>query len=207
MMATVEVSGDLIAPEFWDTFFFDAFLLMLGVAVFVIGPSLVWWLLRPSTVVLRGVLGDERPPQDADAVDRIARTLKASQRAPVSHGERSESPSAPQAGGSPPEQPQASSDRRRHLRREGRPTRIGISNGTGEPVPGWVLNRSRGGLGIALDRPLAVGTQVEVRPFTAPDDVPWVKVEVRSCRPKGKRWYIGCRFSTELPWSLILLFG
>jgi hypothetical protein len=208
MVAMVEVSGDVIDPELWDALFQGALVLAIGVAVALIGPGLLWRLLRRTSVAVQGAPGAETTPQGVEAVGRIARALavtdpRAPSPQPAGHTGRAAPPVRGRAG----QQPSDASCRRKHLRREGRPTRVHLSDGQGEPTLCWVVNRSRGGLGIALDRPVNAGTGIKVRPVDAPEDVPWVQVLVRNCRRKGKRWYLGCQFTTELPWSLILLFG
>jgi hypothetical protein len=41
----------------------------------------------------------------------------------------------------------------------------------------------------------------------APDTTPWVTIVVRSCKPVGNRFDLGCEFETTPPWSILLLFG
>jgi hypothetical protein len=100
-------------------------------------------------------------------------------------------------------------EKRAFLRRQGKPIRIFLSNAeaTQEPTPGWVVDRSRGGLYIVVRQPVPVGTFLNIRAAHAPDTSPWVRVEIRRCRPRGKRWGLGCRFERELPWGELLLFG
>jgi hypothetical protein len=62
---------------------------------------------------------------------------------------------------------------------------------------GWVADVSRGGLGLVALRALPVGTVLRVRATQAAEAVPWVEVCVRSCRRKGQRWQLGCRFHGE----------
>jgi hypothetical protein len=70
-----------------------------------------------------------------------------------------------------------------------------------------VVNRSRGGLSIEAEAPYRPGTVLLARPAAAPDDVPWVWLEVRNCRRKGQQWGLGCKFTEALPWSTVLIFG
>jgi hypothetical protein len=46
-----------------------------------------------------------------------------------------------------------------------------------------------------------------VRTTNAPSSVPWVQIEVKSCRMIGKEHELGCRFVRTPPWSVMLLFG
>jgi hypothetical protein len=102
-----------------------------------------------------------------------------------------------------------SKEKRTSLRRKGKPVPILLrdaqaSQDLGE---GWVLDRSRGGLYLVVPEPVAEGTFLSLRPVQAPDTMPWVRVQVRRCRPKGKRWGLGCRFESEVPWGELLQFG
>jgi hypothetical protein len=108
-----------------------------------------------------------------------------------------------------PDLPNKWGEKRQHLRRKGQVRRILLSDTPDHEAPTlcWVTDRSRGGLGIVADRAFVSGALLAARPADAPDDVPWVQLQVRNCRRKGKRWHIGCQFAEELPWSVVLLFG
>jgi hypothetical protein len=103
----------------------------------------------------------------------------------------------------------AFADRRGAKRREGAPTRILATS----PVfkqkieTGWVLDRSTGGLRLALTKAVAPGSGLQVRAENAPDTIPWVNVIVRSCKNTGEHYEIGCAFETTPPWNVLLLFG
>src|SRR5262249_16494770 len=113
------------------------------------------------------------------------------------------------AAARPPSERRNPREKRKHPRRAGRSVPVHISAGSGKEalIVGLVTDRSREGLGITLGRPLARWAVVEVRPLDAPEDVPWVRLVVRNCRRKGRRWHAGCRFTEEQPWSTVLLFG
>jgi hypothetical protein len=208
MMAVIEVSGEFIDPAFWDTLFISAVVLSLGVVVGIVGPGLLWRLLRPTVKVLQRTPGAETNPRATAEVCRIAQSLaETDPRAPRGEPAGAEGKARGPVARGRAGRPVVSACRRKNLRRGGRPRRITLSDGLAAPALGWVVNRSRGGLGIALDRMVIEGTVIEVRPTDAPEDVPWVQLIVRSCRRKGKRWYIGCQFKAELSWSLILMFG
>ena len=100
-------------------------------------------------------------------------------------------------------------ERRRHLHRRGKPIKAALSNPAGdqEPIPCWVTDRSRGGLGLITKQPLEIGARHEIRALQAPEGLPGVAIEVRTCRQKGRHWLIGCQFTDELTWSVLLLFG
>jgi hypothetical protein len=107
----------------------------------------------------------------------------------------------------PPEQSYA--DRRAALRREGQPVRVlvamsSLRHGAHE---GYVLDRSTGGLKLALRISAAVGNTLQVRAANAPDNVGFVAVVVRSCRQNGDHFEIGCEFEKTPPWNVLLLFG
>jgi hypothetical protein len=100
-------------------------------------------------------------------------------------------------------------ERRRFARRRGKSRQVLLRNvAVGEPsLLCWVIDHSRGGLGLVAPRPLAVGTVLEAVAADAPEGLPPIRIEVRACRPKGKYWRLGCRFTSQHPWSLLLLLG
>jgi hypothetical protein len=107
----------------------------------------------------------------------------------------------------PPEHSYA--DRRGAVRREGSVVRVTLAappfrNGVGE---GFVLDRSTGGLRIAVTTPLEPGIVVQVRATNAPETVGFVGVLVRSCRKSGEFYELGCEFEKTPPWNVLLLFG
>jgi hypothetical protein len=107
----------------------------------------------------------------------------------------------------PPEQSYA--DRRGAKRREGAPVRVTLAsstfrNGVDE---GYVIDRSTGGLRIAMQNAIAPGSTLQVRAVNAPDNVGFVTVIVRSCRKNNDYYEVGCEFDKTPPWSVLLLFG
>jgi len=107
----------------------------------------------------------------------------------------------------PPEHSYA--DRRGAVRREGTVVRVRIAapnfrNGMGE---GFVLDRSTGGLRIAVTTPLEPGLTVQVRAVNAPETIGFVGILVRSCRKSGEFYELGCEFEKTPPWNVLLLFG
>ncbi len=94
-------------------------------------------------------------------------------------------------------------------RRKGNPIGVHITDAEakGEPIHGVITNRSAGGLGLEVDRPIDVNTTVSVRVVNAPVTVPWIQVLVRSCRQQQNGWLLGCQFVKPPPWSIMLLFG
>jgi hypothetical protein len=103
-------------------------------------------------------------------------------------------------------------DKRTHNRRHGEPVPIWISeNPDGSPKQDvTVLDRSRGGLLITVDpvdQRCDVGAIRYIRPHHAPVDMEWIRVEIRHCRQTKTGWLLGCKFSKELPWGVVLMFG
>lgn len=100
-------------------------------------------------------------------------------------------------------------DRRGAIRREGTPTRIFASSPAFKQKieTGWVLDRSTGGLRLALGLPVPPGGGLQIRAENAPDTIPWVSVIVRSCKHTGDHYEVGCAFETTPPWNVLLLFG
>jgi len=100
-------------------------------------------------------------------------------------------------------------ERRNALRRGGNPVAILISDAEvrNEPSPGWVVDRSTGGLCLSVPGAIPEGTILSVRTTNAPNSIPWVQIEVKNCRAVGKEYELGCRFVRTPPWSVMLLFG
>lgn len=106
--------------------------------------------------------------------------------------------------------PQSSySERRGSARREGAPVKVVLSSPTFKNgvTNGYVIDRSKGGLRIALQTGFAPGGSIMVRATNAPDTIPWVTVIVRSCQLNGKHYELGCEFDKTPPWNVLLLFG
>jgi PilZ domain-containing protein len=100
-------------------------------------------------------------------------------------------------------------DKRKWLRRDGSSVPILVTDvaTAGPPLEGLVLDRSRGGLLIVLPQAARVGSLLNIRAAHAPDDLARIPIQVRHCRPKGDGWLVGCKFLSELPWGVLLLFG
>jgi hypothetical protein len=103
----------------------------------------------------------------------------------------------------------APGEKRREIRRAGGVVSVLLKDlgAAEEAAEAVVLDRSKGGLLLSLDRALPIGRVISLRAVNAPDDLPWVNLTVRRCRKKGEGWELGCQFVDELPWSVLLLFG
>lgn len=98
-------------------------------------------------------------------------------------------------------------NRRASLRRRGRNLKVVVADETGEPVEGIILDRSGGGLCFALPEPRMQGSVVSIRASEASITTPWVRAEIRYCRPHGQDWEHGCAFLDAPPWGVLLQFG
>jgi hypothetical protein len=100
-------------------------------------------------------------------------------------------------------------ERRRSVRRVGVPTAVQIIDPKKpkKPIEGYVLDRSSGGLRLAMEKPFSTGATLQVRPVNAPEESPWINIIIRNCREVGDYFEVGCQFLEELPWHLLLLFG
>lgn len=107
----------------------------------------------------------------------------------------------------PPEQSYA--DRRETVRREGAPVRVLLASPTfrNGVADGFVVDRSTGGLRIAISTAVAPGSTMQVRAANAPDTIGFVTVIVRSCRKNTDFYEAGCEFEKTPPWNVLLLFG
>jgi len=81
------------------------------------------------------------------------------------------------------------------------------AGGRRQPFPAWIMDRSMGGLGLSVDEPIEEGTILRVRRAAAPNDVPWVEVQVKSVRIKENTWELGCQFTRSLTWDVLMQFG
>jgi hypothetical protein len=106
----------------------------------------------------------------------------------------------------PPKRPD---ERRRSTRRSGVPTPVQVCDPKKPKrvVDGYVLDRSSGGLRLALAKPFPAGAALQIRPANAPPENPWIVIIVRSCREIGDYFEVGGQFQEELPWHLLLMFG
>ncbi len=100
-------------------------------------------------------------------------------------------------------------NRRTSVRRDGVPVQVNLTSPTlrGGRNDGYVLDRSTGGLRVAVTAAISAGTVLQVRADNAPDTVPWVTILVRSCRDTGPHFELGCEFEKTPPWNILLLFG
>jgi len=102
-------------------------------------------------------------------------------------------------------------ERRRSIRRGGLPTPIIVvdskSGRKAKASEAYVLDRSSGGLRLALERPVQVGSTLLAKPGNAPEGFEWVKVQIRNCREVGDYYEVGCQFETDLELSRLLMFG
>jgi hypothetical protein len=100
-------------------------------------------------------------------------------------------------------------ERRSSLRRPGNPVRVVVVDGLTlqNPVDGWVIDRSSGGLRLAVPNPVPVGTLLQVRTTHDPACAPWVQLCVKRCWKRNDLWVVGCQFVRMPPVNVLLLFG
>jgi hypothetical protein len=103
----------------------------------------------------------------------------------------------------------SATEQRAAHRRGGNPVEvvIAVEQSTKTAWRGWVVDRSVGGLCLAVSDEFAEGTVLRTLPANAPTITPWTELEVRSCRSTRDGFEIGCRFIRQPPWSVLLLFG
>jgi hypothetical protein len=99
-------------------------------------------------------------------------------------------------------------DRRCAPRRKGNTVQVQILVGEDpEPQPGWVLDRSVGGLCLLAEKPMPEGVVVKVRPTKASAQVQWTEATIKSCRRDGTLYELGCQFHRTPNWNLLVQFG
>lgn len=97
-------------------------------------------------------------------------------------------------------------------RRQGNPIEVFVASPECKETPatGSVLDRSLGGLRLALFQEVEVGTVLAVRPMVGGNIVPWIDIKVRSCKVSSEmpgQFEIGCEYVKSPPYSIQLLFG
>jgi hypothetical protein len=113
---------------------------------------------------------------------------------------------------SPGEKEKKAKEQRNMQRRQGNPVQVHIAPPEDKKNPrlGSVLDRSVGGMRLAVFDEIAIGVVIAVHPLHAGEIVPWVELEVRSCRPSTEmpgQFEIGCQYVKSPPYSIQLLFG
>jgi hypothetical protein len=104
--------------------------------------------------------------------------------------------------------PVADADRRGIIRREGNRTAVLVARkGWRSPQQALVLNRTSGGLRLAIQQDVPVGIILWLRACNAPENTPWAEVFVRWCEQSDGYFEVGCQFQGKLPWSVLLMFG
>jgi hypothetical protein len=103
-------------------------------------------------------------------------------------------------------------DQRGAFRRHGNPVQVFLAkpDDKNDPATGSVLDRSVGGVRLALFHEVEIGVVLSIRPINAEDMVPWVDIEIRSCRPSVEmpgQFEVGCQYVKSPPYSIQLLFG
>jgi hypothetical protein len=116
-------------------------------------------------------------------------------------------------GEGPPDDPfvhGSKSERRTSLRRRGTEVEVRLRDADGKREVGtaWVVDRSMGGLCLMTPEQIEKGTVLSVRTLNAPETIPWIQIEVRSCRVLDRGGHeIGCQFVRPPTWNILLLFG
>jgi hypothetical protein len=103
-------------------------------------------------------------------------------------------------------------DQRGTFRRQGNPVEVYVATPETkeQPAIGSVLDRSMGGMRLAIFRAVEVGSVISIRPVSADSIVPWVDLEIRSCGPSTEipgQFEVGCQYVKSPPYSIQLLFG
>lgn len=118
-------------------------------------------------------------------------------------------PPAPSSDPSSKQSIPQSVEQRAAARRGGNAVAVFVSDPekTEEPQRGWVVDRSAGGLCVAVENPPELGSTLRIRVCNAPVTVPWAEMEVKSCRKEGNHWEAGCQFLITPSYNVMMLFG
>lgn len=100
-------------------------------------------------------------------------------------------------------------ERRRHVRRKGWPTRVylRLDDASDDDIRAFIVDRSEGGVRIAVQQRLPSGRSLRVRAEEAPDESPWVPIVVKHGTRVGDYFEVGCQFAEPPSWSVLVLFG
>lgn len=140
----------------------------------------------------------ENNDQPAPAVDGVQQPAPPEQSAEVAAKEEAPTEDAPEV---------SAADRRIHPRRR-KLLRVQVTDVLNNAAfPGWVVDRSLGGMCISVDHEIEAGTVLKVRPNSAPPSSPWVELRVQGVRPKDGGFDLGCEFLRTPTWEVLLQFG
>jgi PilZ domain len=107
-----------------------------------------------------------------------------------------------------PESPSEAAQDRRFSPRRKKLLRVQLQDALGgsTPFPGWVVDRSLGGMCLEVDRELETGTMLKVRRYEG-TNLPWVEIRVQSQRLVDGVWHLGCQFVRSPSWEVLMQFG
>jgi hypothetical protein len=100
-------------------------------------------------------------------------------------------------------------DRRASPRRQANQILISITSAldSSKPFSGWVLDYSAMGLGLFVDKKVALGTFLNIRPHQSTEKAIWREAEVKNSQQYLDGWRLGCQLDTELTPEDLRRFG
>ncbi len=100
-------------------------------------------------------------------------------------------------------------ERRGEPRRGGNPVPVLVSDAAAaaEPMRGWVVNRSPGGLALLAEASLEPDTVASVRPDLPHVASRWFQARVVYCFAERGSWRVGFQFVQRLSWTELRAFG
>lgn len=94
-------------------------------------------------------------------------------------------------------------------RRGGKPISILISEnslgGEGNPITGWVIERTANTLRLLVDEQLIVGSVYSIRPAKDHPNAQWVQISVKSCVQERSSFAVLAQFVERPPWTALAL--
>lgn len=145
-------------------------------------------------------------------VARLAPPLRRDEARPKVEATFDDRPAA-YIGGAPDDEelPAEVLEKRDSRRRKGQPVAVyvALDSPRAKPITGYVLDRSKTGLKLIVNKRHEAGCLIRARAENAPDTFPWVRLEVKRCAATSIRgkWELGCEFQEELAWNVLLSFG
>jgi hypothetical protein len=99
-------------------------------------------------------------------------------------------------------------ERRQSPRRYGDPIQVLIWDGRHgtEPLRGWIVDRSAGGLGISSPEPITNGSFLSIRCALATESIPWIVVVVKNSHSSAGRWMLSCNYVNAPAQEALVLF-
>jgi len=72
---------------------------------------------------------------------------------------------------------------------------------------GWIMDLSQGGLRMSVCQSIPLGTLLLMKPTSALEDAPWIKIKVKTSFQELNYWNLGCQFLKPPSLEVLGLLG